>query len=552
VGEATVAGIFDMLRPRTGADRLEHALRDAERYLRERQYAAAEQALDHATRTFPTNPRPYLATALLHRARGQEGSAVEAFEAYRSAVFALAMAEDEQTALLARGYERLGDARQALASWKAVLAANPQSVEAHEALARTAEAAGDLGAALEHYAWLTQYAGEQAEYQRAISRLQTEFGDLEAAVAAREAAIRLSTDDSDRLVDTFELARLHRQLGKLDAALGELSTCATLDPNWPDVQRELGYLQLQRAAWSEARRALEAYLARAPGAPDREAIERQVQVLAAAPEPEDEPTLELPAEIVRDAALAAPPTALAPIVVVFGLQGGVGRSTITANIGVALARRGERVMLLDLSHPAPDLALHLGLQPLHGLAELSRELGENRLDWHALSRAAVRHASGVELLAGCISPVTSELVTDTLLQRVLPMLQLNYGWMFVDTTPDVGERTICLIVRARLVLIVASPDAAGYQAARRALQVCETLHVPTHRRRLLWHATRGQESGASEIIAHRFPAESSRYLSHGGDEFRPEIQSGRPMVLRKPGHRWSRELISLADEFAGS
>ena len=547
-----MAGIFDMLRPRTSADRLERALRDAERYMRERQFAAAEQALDYATRTFPTDPRPYLATALLHRARGQEGSAAQAFEAYRSAVFALSVPEDEQAALLARGYERLGDGRQALASWKAVLAANPQSIEAREALARTAEAAGDFGGALEHYAWLTQYAGEQPDYQREISRLQAELGDLEAAVRAREAAIRLSTDDSDRLVDTFELARLHRQLGKLDAALAELSTCATLDPNWPEVQRELGYLQLQRAAWNEARRAFEAYLARAPSAPDQEAIKRQVQVLAEAPAPEDEPTLELPADVAQDATPSTPPTALAPVLVVFSLQGGVGRSTITANLGVALARRGERVMLLDLSHPAPDLALHLGLQPLHGLAELSRELGENRLDWHALSRAAVRHASGVDLLVGCMSPITSELVTDTLLQRVLPMLQLNYGWVLVDTTPDVGERTICLIERARLVLIVASPDAAGYQAARGALQVCETLHVPTHRRRLLWHATRWQESGASEIIAHRFPAESSRYLSHGSDEFRPEIQSGRPMVLRKPGHRWSRELISLADEFAGS
>lgn len=157
----------------------------------------------------------------------------------------------------------------------------------------------------------------------------------------------------------------------------------------------------------------------------------------------------------------------------------------------------------------------------------------------------------MSLLVGCTSPITSELITESLLQHVLPMLQLNFGWILADTTPDVGERTISLLERARLVLIAASPDLAGYHAARGALQVCETLRIPGHRRRILWHATRGQPSGASEIIAHRFPAETHRYLSHAGDEFRAEVQSARPLVLRKPQHRWVRELRTIADEFAG-
>ena len=114
---------------------------------------------------------------------------------------------------------------------------------------------------------------------------------------------------------------------------------------------------------------------------------------------------------------------------VFGLQGGVGRTTLTTNLAILMAQRGERVGLLDLAHPAPELPLHFGLQPLRGLGELAREIGENRLDWHAVSRAAVPHESGVNLLVGCTSPITSELVTDPLLQHVLPSAptQLRLG-----------------------------------------------------------------------------------------------------------------------------
>ena len=281
-----MAGIFDLLRARASTERLGRALRDGGRYMRERQFAASERAFDCAMRTFPADPRPRLAMALLHRARGQESSAATAFEPCRTVVLALAAPEDEQPALLARGYERLGDGRQALASCHAALAANPEWVCAREALARTAKAAGDLAGALEHYALLTQYAPEQAEYQRAISRLQIE--------------------------------------------------------------------------------------------------------------------------------------------------------------------------------------------------------------------------------------------------------------------------TICWLERSGLVLIGASPDAAGRQVAGGALQISERLHVPTDRRPLVRHATRSRESRTNGIIAHRFPTASGQHLSRAGEELRAEIQPRQTMILRKSSHRWSRELSHLADELAAS
>ena len=41
-----------------------------------------------------------------------------------------------------------------------------------------------------------------------------------------------------------------------------------------------------------------------------------------------------------------PPTTHAPIVVLYGLQGGVGRTTLAANLGVWLAQQGERELRL--------------------------------------------------------------------------------------------------------------------------------------------------------------------------------------------------------------
>ena len=105
--------LFDLLRPRPREDRLERAIRDGERYLRERQYAAAERAFDFATGQNPADPRAYLGLAVLHHTRGERSRADEALSAYRDAVLAQKISDEEQAALLAQGYERLGDTTRA-------------------------------------------------------------------------------------------------------------------------------------------------------------------------------------------------------------------------------------------------------------------------------------------------------------------------------------------------------------------------------------------------------------------------------------------------------
>jgi len=544
-----VAGLFTFLRRQDRHDRLDRAIRDGERYVRERQWAAAERAFDFACAQNPADPRPYLGLALMYHARGELARADERFRAFRTAVEGSKLPPGERAALLASGQERMGNAEQARRHWQEALDADPEAPAPHEALARLAENRGELAIARDHYAWLVAHEAGRADWCRALARTQATLGDLPAAAEARRAALDLAENAADRLVDTFELARLHRQLGELDTALVELTTCATLDPNWPDVQRELGYLYLQRAEWGPARRALAAYVASAPNAPDREAVQRQVVALEGAPDDDDQTE-----EIRLPESSAAPatrtPTTHAPIVVVYGLQGGVGRTTLVANLGLCLAQCSEAVAVLDVAHPTGELASHLDLHPTQGLAELARELGEDVVDWHAVARVTVRHSSGLSVLVGSTGPLAAELLTEKLLQRVLPMLQLNYGWLLVDAAADIAERTLCVLERAHLVLLVASPDLLGFQAMRGALQVCDTLNVPTRRRRLVWHATRAQASQLDKNIAERFPLETHRFLPYAGDEFRTETQLGQPLVQRKPRHRWSRELANLAQEFS--
>ncbi|MCH8052802.1 MAG: AAA family ATPase, partial [Planctomycetes bacterium] len=49
-------------------------------------------------------------------------------------------------------------------------------------------------------------------------------------------------------------------------------------------------------------------------------------------------------------------------ITVINQKGGVGKTTTAANLGVALARRARRVLLIDLD-PQAHLTIHLGVEP---------------------------------------------------------------------------------------------------------------------------------------------------------------------------------------------
>ena len=81
-----------------------------------------------------------------------------------------------------------------------------------------------------------------------------------------------------------------------------------------------------------------------------------------------------------------------PLICFASPKGGVGKTTLAANIADALRRDGRRVLAMDFD-PQNTLRLHFGV-PLNDHAGFLTELPK-RPDWRALTRQT---ASGVMLL----------------------------------------------------------------------------------------------------------------------------------------------------------
>ena len=171
---------------------------------------------------------------------------------------------------------------------------------------------------------------------------------------------------------------------------------------------------------------------------------------------------------------------LGEVVAVASGKGGVGKSTISLNVALALAERGARVGLLDADFYGPDIPLMVNVKQTRQLKrwDLWRAGGSVALE--PVERYGLRIMSVGFLLAetqGVAWPAESVEMIGRQLVDGVAWGDLDY--LLVDLPPgsaDVQQQLFSLLPLAGAILVVAPQDAAHLDA-KRVLELLETTHV---------------------------------------------------------------------------
>ncbi len=152
------------------------------------------------------------------------------------------------------------------------------------------------------------------------------------------------------------------------------------------------------------------------------------------------------------------------IVAVYSPKGGVGTTTIATNIAVVAAqRKSNRVVLVDLDLQFGGVATHLNLDPKQTLADVIRDEAALR-EPELLRTYAMRHDSGLHVLAAPPTPQASELITPDHVAHLIGTLLEAYDAIIIDAGSTLDERVLNVFEAADTILLPVYPEISALKA----------------------------------------------------------------------------------------
>jgi flagellar biosynthesis protein FlhG len=250
-------------------------------------------------------------------------------------------------------------------------------------------------------------------------------------------------------------------------------------------------------------------------------------------------------------AMKAPGRSIRVVAVTSG-KGGVGKTNVTANLAVALAHLGRRVMVLDADLGLGNLDVLLGLTPQYSLADVLS--GQRRLRDVLVSGpggiTVLPAGSGFQNLTALTDPQIREL------QSEMDELQEETDVLLIDTGAGIGRNVTSFATMAQDIIVVAAPEPTSLTDAYALMKVLSTQHSE-RRFRLLVSMTRTPTDGRDvyrklSLVAERFLHISIDFLGSIPYDHRlvEAVCQQRPLVELYPQSKAAQAFLGLAHDIA--
>lgn len=246
----------------------------------------------------------------------------------------------------------------------------------------------------------------------------------------------------------------------------------------PDFNKDIVSLGFVKDVKIEGPRVSFRIVLTTPACPIRERFKKQAEEAVRAAFPALE-AVEVTMDAVVPAGAKAPlfenliPQVKNPIAVASG-KGGVGKSTVAANLAAALAQSGARVGLLDADIYGPSMGIMLGVTRPPAIDEERKRMYP--VDVHGIK---------VMSLGFLLDPDTPVIWRGPMVMKALEQLLKDVEWpeldyMIVDLPPGTGDAQLTLTQKVPLsgAVIVTTPNEVALIDARKGLAMFQKVNVP--------------------------------------------------------------------------
>ena len=167
------------------------------------------------------------------------------------------------------------------------------------------------------------------------------------------------------------------------------------------------------------------------------------------------------------------------VIAVGNQKGGVGKTTTTSNLGIGLAKKGKKVLLIDADAQG-SLTASLGFQEPDKLDASLATVMANIINEEDMEPdyGILKHDEGVDLMPGNIElsglevSLVNVMSRELVLRTYIEQQKERYDYILIDCMPSLGMITINAFASADSILI---PVQAAYLPVKGLQQLIKTI-----------------------------------------------------------------------------
>ena len=250
------------------------------------------------------------------------------------------------------------------------------------------------------------------------------------------------------------------------------------------------------------------------------------------------------------AAAAAQAEADAPrgkVLTVFSTKGGVGKSLVATNLGVALSKAGRSVCLVDLDVNSGDVAIMLQLTPHRTINDL---VGFNGvIDAEGISSILTQHSDNLSVVAAPVRLDSPDQASPEDIAKLLDALRRMVDFVVVDTSGIFDDNALTALDRSDQIILVGTLDIPSLKALKLAASTLDVLNFPRSSWRFVLNRADSKVGLTTEEYEKTLTLKADCSLV-SSREVLAAVNRGEALVSAYPNHPNSKALVTFAKQVA--